>query len=389
MHSADVPTLADLLSPIDLDTFLSEYWEKKPLHVRGPERNFDALLSLADLDTILAYTFAPNVAPYATAHASSPQPQMEPASFTKPLERLRAGETVLIGSLHLRWPPIAVLCRETRATLRHPVGATSVLTPGREHGLALHYDLPSVLVMQLHGEKEWQLYEPLDDKPMSIRPLAEAEVEGLPYRSIWLRPGDVLYVPRGLPHRCYSGDGPSLHLSMYIDVLTWKDLLAQVLDVAAAGDARLRQALPPGLVGGDQLPPAIGDEFRNLLRQVMDQASAEAAVERLTTSFIASMPQLPGGTFSEVFDAHRVEAGTQLEKRPGSICHVREMGLTAEIQYPGGALAAPMYLLPALRFIAAAGGPFAAGDLPELPENDQLVLVRRLIREGLLRVSKG
>ncbi len=387
MRTARIPTLADLLSPVDLDTFLADYWEKRPLHVPGPDRSFDCVLSLDDIDAVLAYTATPNVPPYSLAHDGPTLPEMDPANFMRPLGRLQKRDSLLIGAIHRRWPPIAVLCAETQAVLRHRIGATVVLSPGQERALPLHYDTPSVIAMQLYGEKEWQIWEPIEDKPLRVRPVAEVEVEGRSSQRFLMRPGDVLYVPRGLPHRCLAGDGPSLHLSMYIDPFTWRDLLSHALDDVTDSDARLRQALPAGFAASEGVPAAVDEQFRGLLAAVVEQATSGGAADRLATSFIEGMPALPGASYTNAFEAARVQSGSIVQKSPGAVCVVRSLGLQAEIQYPGGTMAAPLHLLPALQFIASAGGPFAVRDLPGLEEEAQLVLVRRLIREALLRVA--
>jgi len=41
---------------------------------------------------------------------------------------------------------------------------------------------------------------------------------------------------------------------------------------------------------------------------------------------------------------------------------------------------------PALRFVEGAAGAFAPADLPGLDETSALVLVRRLVREGVLEI---
>ncbi len=353
----------------------------------GPERNFDAVLSLDDIDTVLAYTSSPNTPPYSLAHDGPTLPEMDPASYMRPLGKVREGSSLLIGAIHRRWPPIATLCAQTQATLRHPIGATIILSPGGERALPLHYDVPSVFAMQLYGEKEWQIWEPVEDKPLRVHPPNVAEVETRPGERIVLQPGDVLYVPRGHPHRCLSGEGPSLHLSMYVDMFTWRDLLMHALEDLADADARLRQALPVGFAASGDVPAAVEAQFRDLLAGVLEQASCGRAADRLAASFIDSIPAMPGGIYTNSFEAERVQPETLLQKRPGAVCIARNLGLKAEFQYPGGTIAMPIHVLPALQFLVEVTGLFAVRDLPGLDEAAQLVLVRRLVREAFLGVA--
>ena len=58
----------------------------------------------------------------------------------------------------------------------------------------------------------------------------------------------------------------------------------------------------------------------------------------------------------------------------------------SELAFEGRTLTFPAHVAADLEFVLAAEGPFRAADLPgPLDDEGRLVLVRRLVREGLLR----
>lgn len=79
-----------------------------------------------------------------------------------------------------------------------PTGMNSYLTPPSAQGLSPHADPHDVFVMQQEGTKEWTIFE--DD-------FCTKKYE------ITLTPGDVLYLPSGVPHCAKSSNVSSLHLS--------------------------------------------------------------------------------------------------------------------------------------------------------------------------------
>jgi hypothetical protein len=77
---------------------------------------------------------------------------------------------------------------------------------------------------------------------------------------------------------------------------------------------------------------------------------------------------------------------TELRRRPGSICELRPRGDRLVVLLGDRRLEMPAWLEPPLRRIARSDVVRAADLADELPDRQsRLVLVRRLVREGLLR----
>jgi ribosomal protein L16 Arg81 hydroxylase len=75
-----------------------------------------------------------------------------------------------------------------------------------------HCDADDVLVVQLAGRKNWNLYEPQQRRYADIQKLSEAQL-GPVKHELQMRPGDALYLRAGVPHRCITSAPFSLHMS--------------------------------------------------------------------------------------------------------------------------------------------------------------------------------
>jgi hypothetical protein len=116
------------------------------------------------------------------------------------------------------------------AELRCPVQVNLYQTPAGGQGLGSHLDKHDVLVLQLEGEKEWQISAP-ESVGLSILSAPAAESAGK--RTALLRAGDWLYLPRGVRHEVRnSGPEPSVHFTIGFHPLTWGALLGEPISAS-------------------------------------------------------------------------------------------------------------------------------------------------------------
>lgn len=99
--------------------------------------------------------------------------------------------------------------------LRRRVSCNAYLTPPKSQTFPMHWDGHDVLILQLRGSKRWTLLEPAIQPPHRFKfgPESASLFAKLEPRDARLRPGDFLYLPKGLPHQARTGAGASLHLT--------------------------------------------------------------------------------------------------------------------------------------------------------------------------------
>jgi hypothetical protein len=296
-----------------------------------------------------------------------------------------SGRTVVIRSMQHRWPAVAALCRNLEAVFQCPVHTNLYLTPPRSQGFEPHFDTHEVFALQIDGTKTWRLYDFAAD-----RPLADAKTGlrrsdlGTP-REVRLEPGDLLYLPRGYAHEAFTTTGPSLHLTVGVNVFRWVDLLHEALADVAGRDVRFRASVPPGALLSNTLPDSVTTTFQQLLQALPQTATVGEAAHRLATRFFDGLEPLPSGHFA--FDPADAPIGlaTVLVKRPGAICRVLADADLAMLEFPGGRLGGPARIAPALRYLAEIDR-FAVQEMPEMSADAKLVLARRAVHEGLFTV---
>lgn len=127
------------------------------------------------------------------------------------------------------------------------------LTPAGSQGFAPHWDDIEAYVLQIEGKKRWRLYAPTAPNHIlprySSRDFTQGEL-GQCILDVVLKPGDLLYMPRGTVHQAEAlPESHSLHLTLSCNQQrTWavymEELLPKAIKVAAQEHLRLRKCLP-------------------------------------------------------------------------------------------------------------------------------------------------
>jgi ribosomal protein L16 Arg81 hydroxylase len=222
-----------VLASIGTARFLSEYWTKKPLYVKGEKGRFEHVFSWADLNRIL--TWHP-----------PPQPQLrlfQEGSMVDlrryidgPVGNLRLnpgglmallaqGATMIMDGVQEVSPSILDLTSSFEDALSCPCAANVYAGWRTQKGFNVHWDAHEVFAVQLSGRKRWQVFA-----PTRIDPLADDSDAAQPPTAppIWdgiLSDGDVLYLPRGYWHVAYPLDEPSLHMTWSAHTFTGVEFL--------------------------------------------------------------------------------------------------------------------------------------------------------------------
>ncbi|MCQ1579065.1 cupin domain-containing protein [Streptomyces parvus] len=164
------------------------------------------------------------------------------------------GATLILQALHRTWEPVADLVSGLSAELGHPVQANAYVTPPQNRGFDAHYDVHDVFVLQIEGAKRWVIHEPVLPDPLRDQPwtdhraaVADRAAHGTPHLDTMLRPGDVLYLPRGWLHSAQAQGQVSIHLTLGVHAWTRYALAEQLTRAALAAlgdDPAMRRSLP-------------------------------------------------------------------------------------------------------------------------------------------------
>lgn len=391
--------LKKFLAPTAPSRFFADAWEKTPrLIARRRPGYHEDLISSSDLDAVVAQIRAPAVEALMRVVR---QEGKELLSKTVPTDGRGApdrqalhrwmgeGYTLVLNELDQRWSPISMLARGLEDDFGHRVGVNAYFTPPRSQGFLPHADDHDVFILQVEGTKSWRIYKPLIELP--TREIPQEEIRrslGAPARVVTLAPGDLLYLPRGWIHECSTTRSASLHLTVGVHVFRWLDLAKQGLELAAKQSLTLRKALPPRALLDSRSAGSVRERWPELL-DALAAVDAEEALRGIAAKFVESGQQPLDGRFARGGQAENLTLDSTVYRRVGMRCIASMQDRVASIRFPGNSVSGPFGIDPALRFIAAARR-FRVKDLPEsLEPGAKLVLVRRLVREGLLSTRRG
>jgi bifunctional lysine-specific demethylase and histidyl-hydroxylase NO66 len=298
------------------------------------------------------------------------------ANVPRVLEEWQAGATIVLQALHVNWHPLAVFCRLLEVAIGHPVQANSYYTPRGSQGFAVHHDTHDVLVLQVAGEKRWLLYDPLFELPLKHQRYSKALGEhGEPTDDFVLRAGDTLYLPRGWLHQAETSDTDSLHLTIGINAYTWLDAAK-----AALAETEHELAFRHGVDGG-------GDEAEQLAERLNAELDSELVAKRRRRKFVQTRRPIRADGLSQLRALEALSAETALERRETVIADLEEDAEGWTLAFEGRELRFPSHVGPELEACYEADEPFRLSELPgDLDSEGRLVLARRLVREGFLRI---
>lgn len=278
------------------------------------------------------------------------------------------GATLVLQGLHRYWPPLTRLIRELESALGHPGQANAYLTPPGSQGFALHSDSHDVFVFQTLGTKQWEIHD-----------------NGT-QQEVLMEPGTCLYLPTGTPHAARTQHTASLHVTVGINQLTWRRVLQRVVtDVLA--DPAYDDRLPVGYLDDPTtLAGHLHDRLRNLTESLGNLDSdtlATGEVQRFLTTRNAALR----GSLIDRIHVSELDDDTVLSRRAGSLCVRQPAGDKVRLLLGDRELSLPARLSEALELICDRPSVRPRELSGWLDPQSRLVLVRRLVREGMLQVS--
>ncbi|MFL6170516.1 MAG: cupin domain-containing protein [Ornithinibacter sp.] len=287
---------------LDRATFAQRHWGREPLLTRAAERTPDhGLFGPAAVDELLARRALRT--PF--LRMAREGQTLDPSAFTLGggvgatigdqvsedlvLRQFAQGATIVLQALHRTWPPVADAAHELAADLGHPVQVNAYVTPPQNRGFDDHYDVHDVFVLQVSGEKHWQVRPPVLEAPLRDQPWTEHRdavrraAQAAPTIDAVLAPGDCLYLPRGWLHSATALGGTSIHLTMGVHVWTRRQLADDLLRAAGRvldADPGVRASLELGV---DPLDPSVARDTLPGIR-----AAVAAALESVSDEELAA-----------------------------------------------------------------------------------------------------
>jgi hypothetical protein len=382
-----LPTLRALIGPIPPEEFFSSHLESRYLHVaRDHPTCFEHLVTLEDVDRILTTHNLryPQVVVAESGELVPPQHFVrddDSVDASRLLGLYADGATIVLNRLHDFHTPLAEFCAALEPEFGAPVQANCYLTPPLGRGFRAHFDSHDVFLLQIYGAKRWRLGAGPIDLPLSAQARDLAKDEPIPIGDeITVAAGDTLYIPRGIAHWGEAGPGRSLHLTIGVaSSRTWANLIQEVLADLILNDVDFRRTIPP-----IASPLALKPKFDELVGKLTTRGNIQAALTALRDDFLRERRPVLRGQLLQIEALADVKLDSFISPRPNLAFILRDEPSAVVIVCHGKEIRIPQFGAAAVRFVLTVTKCQVA-DLPDpLDDASKVMLVRRLIREGLV-----
>ncbi len=384
-----------LISPISCNQFVNSYWEKKVLVIKRNNPNFyNDLLSFDLVDTIIDQhrMTGDNFRIAKQGEGIAPSKFLN-ADGSYNLNKLYAyyadGYSLVLRYMDQAWSPIKELCFNLRQTISHNVKVNMYLTPPNSEAYLPHTDAHDVLILQINGTKKWNLYDSIYETPLveSIQPRLKKEML-CNLSEVTMDAGDLMYIPRGVPHHAFTTDESSLHLTVGIFPVQMVDYITKSIMTQALGNRNLREALPFGYLNDNSsLQNFISAmNWETIERQIREEVMQTQIQNTLENELTLHQRLLPNKHFKAIDAISSISLKTKFKKQENIFCKVHFESPFCRIIYNGNTIRGPIKIASVFEFVRDCNDVFLLRDLPINNDIHKVKLATKMVRGGLLSI---
>jgi ribosomal protein L16 Arg81 hydroxylase len=271
--SKRIETFADLIAPIDEETFFAEYHDRKYLHIKAPSPDkLDDVMNWEKLSAILGMTAiwsASNlklvldtkhipVEQYCRPVIDRNHQKVMQPDADKVKSWLRCGASLVANDIDTLLPGMAAAADALEARLGGKVQSNLYCSWHQHQAFPTHFDTHEVYALHVAGEKVWRIYEGRLDNPIANDAYKNLDDDfhkakrGAVAEEVTLRPGDLLYIPRGQYHDALASSEGCIHLAYGVTHIIGYDVMTTLFE-HALGDRVFRTNMPFREAGPDAL----------------------------------------------------------------------------------------------------------------------------------------
>lgn len=319
--------LKSLITPLTVESFLDSYHNLLAYYSPGSPERFKDLYQWSDLNDFLSNS-RPNDSSINLVGGGKKIPFISQSVLR---EQVISGQTIEIDNLQEVDPAIRGFCDSCSNDFNTEVNINAYVSHPSAQGFNLHYDLQDVFILQTEGIKRWYIYEPSELWPCEEKVFEKAGPGNKsPYLDIELKPGDVLYIPRGHWHKAIAVE-PCIHLTVTVPYTSGANILTHLVQQLSKSHLIFRKDLPihsiqslGGSLSEHRLDKQLDEITETLLKVINDRSQLKQFIYQHTiqNSPISKEVEMPTLAIEgQHFDAH-----TRFKRNIKQACMVNQIG---------------------------------------------------------------
>ncbi|MFQ6018292.1 MAG: cupin domain-containing protein [Kiloniellaceae bacterium] len=293
-----IRNFADILHPVTPAAFFAEYHDKKPLHIPGAPDKFASVMSWQSLNGLLNMTTIWSAASlqlvldkavipaaqYCRPGIDRNKIQVMQPDAARVTALLRQGASLVANDVDALAPGLRAVSEALEAALGAKAQANLYCSWRQRQAFDSHFDTHDVYVLHVEGEKVWRVYQTRVDTPIAhprFKSYGQAHhdrAKGKVLMDITMRPGDLLYLPRGQYHDALASSAGTLHASFGLTAVIGIDFVDLIRDMAIE-DSLFRANVPAPATG--EAP--VATHVRRLAARLGELAASPEALDRFTS----------------------------------------------------------------------------------------------------------
>ena len=254
---------ADLIAPVSTGDFYAESFGERPLHVRGKAKKIADVMSWKDLSSLVnqAGIWSPSslrllldhqpvaAAEYCFPGVTRDGRQGMLVDLEKVETWVRRGASIVLNDVETLTPGLAAVAEALETGPGGKVQGNLYCSRNEHQAFPSHFDTHDVYALHIAGEKRWHIYQRHFEAPINhpaFKSLDQAFHErhkGPISMTVTMRPGDLLYIPRGYYHDALAQSDHTIHVSYSVIPVIGLDLITAMFD-RAVHDPLFRRSIP-------------------------------------------------------------------------------------------------------------------------------------------------
>lgn len=384
--------LDTVFAPLSVDQFFDDFVSQQPLVLTQP--NADRLKLGGDSPRQRLLNDFSRYAPTLTSHArntKAPAPNAKPVGNADEFNQLiqsyfDAGHTIRIPEVTELSEPLTLFTRALEQQVQAEVGVVVFWSRAGAEA-PVHYDDVDVIVVQLEGTKRWFISKDTPVLPNKWKFAGEKPPQMPEYHTVDVKPGDLIYIPRGTPHTVQS-TSESIHIAIGFVPVTIRDALNAVLDHCSDLNKPLRQNLGKRAdsLGRGLHEPRMFEQVRKYLRELVSACDDDKfivdALSRRKTRMIKELPKLKPCPLTQP-----LQLSSRVKHHPLAIAELTVTDDILDFCQPGEHILIHLGAQAAVEFIMQTPA-FCVNDIPgELDGQVKVALVQRFVQSGFLTLA--